>query len=374
MIPHQISDLYRLSQNRSIEGRRLLAGAVSDLFSGEGMVLSDKERAIATDILRQLVHSAEVEIRKALAEHLAGQPLAPVDLVMTLAGDQILVAEPVLRFSALLGDAELVALIRKLGAPHQLVIAKRSSVGETVTDALIAHGPTEVAYAVLVNPGSKISRNSVLALTRAAQRETVLRRPLLARAEMPPDLAARLYWWAGAELRRFINSRFTIDSQQLDGALKTVLKELAASSQQHRDALPEQIELADRLAEHQAITPTLLIQTLRLRNTGLFALLLTRLTRLDENGVRAILDEDGGEALALICKALGIDKASFATLFLLGRAVKMGDKAIDPRELSRAMGLYDRLTLEASKKLFQRWQNDSGDMHAFIARYANRSE
>ena len=108
--------------------------AVSDLFCDNQTVLSDRERALMTDILHQLVHDVEMTVRRALAERLAMLPSAPRELIVELANDQIEVAHPILMGSNVLHDTDLVEIIHGALRRHQLAIAMRKNINESVTD------------------------------------------------------------------------------------------------------------------------------------------------------------------------------------------------------------------------------------------------
>ena len=73
-----------------------------------GETLSDEERRVADDILRQLSKSMEVRIRKALADHLKESVVLPHDIACDLARDIETVALPMLEFSSVLTDQDLI--------------------------------------------------------------------------------------------------------------------------------------------------------------------------------------------------------------------------------------------------------------------------
>ena len=68
--------------------------AVSDLFFDSQELLTDREKALMTDILRQLLHDMEMSVRRELAERLAKTENVPHELIITLANDKIEVAYP----------------------------------------------------------------------------------------------------------------------------------------------------------------------------------------------------------------------------------------------------------------------------------------
>src|SRR4051812_5812834 len=104
--------LFDLAHDRSVAGRKALMATVTDLFFEQGGTLSDRERTLMTEILRQLIHDVEMCVRRALAERLARQPAAPRELVTALANDQIEVAHPILLHSEVLQDIELIEIVQ----------------------------------------------------------------------------------------------------------------------------------------------------------------------------------------------------------------------------------------------------------------------
>src|SRR4051812_41760489 len=99
---HDGEHLLELARDKTVAGRRALVGIVSDLFFVSGEALSDRERSLMSEILRQLIHDVEVEVRRALAGRLAKEARAPRELVLALANDEIEVAHPILVHSSVL--------------------------------------------------------------------------------------------------------------------------------------------------------------------------------------------------------------------------------------------------------------------------------
>ena len=93
---------------------------------------------------------------------------------------------------------------------------------------------------------------------------------------------------------------------------------------------------------------------------GMFA----QLTGLRPNLVRRIVFEPGGEGLAIACKAIGMLKPDFGSLFLLSRSARPGDKVVDPSEVSRVMTFFDRLRQDTAKKVVGRWKLDPNYLFA----------
>ncbi len=68
--------------------------------------------------------------------------------------------------------------------------------------------------------------------------------------------------------------------------------------------------------------------------------------------------EPGGEGLAIACRAVEVSKADFASIFLLSRSARPGDKVVDPSELTRVLDLYDRIKLDTAHQVVEHWRLD----------------
>jgi uncharacterized protein (DUF2336 family) len=353
-----VDHLLRLARDRSVEARTNLASMVGDLFFTQHDVLTERERSLMSDILRQLIHDVEMTVRRELAERLSTQPDAPHDLIMTLANDKIEVAHPILTKSTVLHDPDLVEIISHRTLEHQLAIAMREEVSEEVSDALVETGSSDVITTLIENGNAKISRATLDYLVDQSRRADTYQKPLLSRPDLGADLAKKMYWWVSAALRQHIVSNFDIDPTELDDSIESTVIHATEEVANYDSTKTKPFELAERLAEAEAITPHLLIQVLRQGEIALFEAMFVKLTALRLTLARRILFEPGGEGLAVACKAVGIEKSDFASIFLLSRRARPGEQIVDPKELSRVLAFFDRIKPEAAEAVLRRWHRD----------------
>ena len=210
-----IGQLYQLARDKTIAGRKSLVNAVSDLFFDSHELLTDREKALMTDILRQLLHDMEMSVRRELAERLAKTENAPHELVITLANDKIEVAYQILRESELLHDTDLIEIIHHRTLQHQLAIAMRKILNESVTDALVETGQEDVIKTMLENPDAKLSKITMVYLVDQSKRVDSYQNPLLTRSDLEPELVKRMYWWVSAAMRKNIIANFDIDPAEV---------------------------------------------------------------------------------------------------------------------------------------------------------------
>jgi uncharacterized protein (DUF2336 family) len=345
--------LLELARDRSPGARARIVDSIGSFIVDPPEGQNPREREIASDILRQLLRDAEMTVRRKLAERLAMEPTAPLDLVIQLASDEVEVARPVLLESLALRDSDLLEVVEHRTMRHRLAIAMRRQVSETVCAALVDAGEPEVARTLLENPGARIGRASFEKLVDRSRVETPLQEPLLNRADLDPALAMRMYAWVSVTLRRHIVRSFDVDQALLDGAIRDSLDTVAHEhTRQRADGSPAE-RIADRLADAHGDDPSLLLDLLRAGEIGLFEAMFSRVTGLKPLLARRTIYEPGGKTLAVACRASAIDKSIFAAIFLLTRQARPVDKAADPKELPTALAFFDAVEPETARRTLE---------------------
>jgi uncharacterized protein (DUF2336 family) len=369
----RIDDLLVLARDKSTASRNQLVEALGGMYCDAHVATADTERELMAQILRSLIHDVELQVRANLAEQLAKDDNAPPDLIATLANDDIEVAHAILVASNALDDAELIEIIARRTRRHRVAIAMRDAVSENVSDALVGSGETDVVVTLIGNDGAAISDGTLAELVEASREREAFQSPLLNRNELSPRLAKQMYWWVSAALRKHIAKSFDIDSLELDGKIVSSVQGILGI-QENLDLPADGLdELARKLAERDAISSELLIDTLRQHEMSLFEALFARLVGLQKTLVRRFVLEPGGESLAICCRAANLYKAEFTSIFLLSRSARPGEKLVDPGELSNAVAFFDRITTDTAKKVVHRWHLDPDYLDALKKLHAVKS-
>jgi uncharacterized protein (DUF2336 family) len=184
----------------------------------------------------------------------------------------------------------------------------------------------------------------------------VYQEPLLRRSDLPPDLAKRMYYWVSAAMRQFIVENFPVDPVELDLALGKVAQEAAHAVSAHTD--DPAANLARQLAERQDLTPDIIVETLRRGETPLFEAMLGERIGVKPILARKLIYDSTGEGLVIACRAAGIDRSSFVTLFMLMQRARTDPMTRDPYLMSKSLELFDRVSTDAAKKMVERWTVD----------------
>ena len=292
--------------------------AVASLFEHQRNSFVAHERQLATDILRRLSKDVEMSIRIGLAEKLASDPAAPHELIVLLADDKIEVARPILARSPVLSDEDLRCLITSGSKDHQIAIAERPNIGETVSAAL-ARGACEIVLiALLRNQSARIAADTFAELGEQARRLPGLQAPLTERPDLPADLAHSMYEWVSGALKTALSSRYPQFAEPLARAIAETSAELQSSGEVA--VMGENAKkLVDKLHASGQLRASFLIRVLNQGQMELFECAFATLLNMDIETLRKALYGANPQTVALACRAAGIDRSVFHTVFRLSR-------------------------------------------------------
>jgi uncharacterized protein (DUF2336 family) len=360
----EIESLIGLARQKSQAGRNSIFETVQDLFLNKKDGLSERERSLMSDILRQLIHQVEISVRKDVAARLAKRNDAPKELVLVLANDEIEVAHSLLVNSMVLHDADLIELVRHRAQAHQLAIAMRQSLSEEVSQSLADTGDVGVITKLIENEDAKISESLLDYLVAQSKTVDSFQNPLISRRDLPPDLARRMYWWVSAAVRQHIVENFRVDPVAIDDSIEQAVRTRIDADEVDR-IKPTKADLAAGEIDSQGkLTEEFLVNLLQDGEVPLFEASFARATKIPVKLARRMLYETGGEGLAMACKAGGFSAAMFIRLYRLTRQANTASEPPDERDVVRLTDLYDCLRATSVEALVKRWQRDPDFLHA----------
>ena len=312
---------------------------------------------MAYDILRAVVRDIELAARQEISRRLAEQGDAPLELIRFLANDAIEVAFPVLLKSEVLGDDDLIEVIRMRSVEHALAVADRPTVNPTVANALAMTGAEDVIVAVLKNPGAAFAPGTMDYLVEKSREQKAIQRPILNRPEMNPGLALRMFAWVSAALREYILRTFEIDKAAFNQLCDTiVLDEIARFAKPSPGSDNFSKKLPGLIKEKGKLTPDMLIFALREGDVDTCVHMLGRMTDLKVQAIDSLLFDPTGRGLAVFCKSGDAGKFVFASLFTLGQKIKNEATDAIKRRLSEATEFFDRLSKKDADDVMDKWR------------------
>jgi uncharacterized protein (DUF2336 family) len=330
-----MSDMGRLAQlamnPQAGASREEIYLAVASLYRVQGSGLNERERQLMREILRRLTLDVEMAIRIALAQRLADDSSAPHDLILLLVDDRIEVARPLILNSPLLTETDVLKMIAQCGIAHQEAVAARPHIGVPVTDALARSENESVLMALVRNATARISEAGYRTLVDKSRALTGLQEPLVRRPDMPPQLANAMCDWVSEALKNLIISNYRMTPINVQSALGEATRMVKIPAPPPKDSPAESAQkLIDKLAASGQLKTGFLMRVLSQGQMELFDLAFARLLEVDVAAFRTIFYNGGARSVALACRATGIDRAVFVTVYNLSRQARGLGMALTP--------------------------------------------
>lgn len=169
--------------------------------------LAAEDRAAAQKILRMIAEDAAELVRRAMAVTLKSSDLIPHDVARRLAADVDSVALPLIGFSPVFSDDDLIEIVRAGSAVRQTAVAARPRVSRDVAEVIVDVGCQDAVRTVAANDNSDMSER---ALGRAVDRfgaspEVV--NAIAYRQVLPLEITERLVALASDAVREHLITR-----------------------------------------------------------------------------------------------------------------------------------------------------------------------
>lgn len=349
-----------LTQANQPRARDALVQRLCELVSWPESRIPGHERQLAADILVGLLRTSNVDLRRRCAQGLVRINDAPKTLLRYLARDEISVARPLLENGAGFDDSDLIVTVRAGVSAHWMAIATRRSISEPLADALMQTGDIEVIEAVLRNMSARLSTQGIdLAVARARQAPQ-LPKFIVARTELRTSQALMLFWWSDFDARLHILRRFAIDRTVLLQELGDVFAIAAAEGWSDADSRKtlQVIERRQRNRAAAARSPHGSLEgALAAAERGFDRGLLNEVAHLA--GVKPttasqIFADPGGEAIGVLCKAVGLKRPSLISLWKSLRR-PAGDPDSTNNPLGRTVYVFDTLATAKAQTVLRYW-------------------
>ena len=214
-------------QDESVRGN--LAAKIAKLAPGLGPAEQDRIRKMAYEAIEILARDQTARVRQILAEELKDIAEAPAAIILQLARDaELIVAEPVLSFSPVLTDEDLIEIIA--GNPPRgarSAIARRENLREKVSDAIVGADDVEAVAALLANHSAQIREETLDRIVSRAVDIESWHAPLIRRPVLPRKAAVRI--------ARFVADSLIDQLQERQDLSMDVLEEVRAVVQRRID-------------------------------------------------------------------------------------------------------------------------------------------
>jgi len=286
------ADVRKLMTDPSPDARVETATKVAKAFYETE--LSSSERSLAEEIFRIMVRDAEVRVREALSVNLKSSPELPKDVALSLARDVESVSLPVLEFSSVLSDADLVEIIRMSGAEKQTAVAKRASVSSEVANALIDHGKSGMVVATLVNnPGAELRDAELEKAFAKHGADPAVNNSLVSRANLPVRISEKIVARVSEALREHLLSHKEISTEMAADLVLQARERATVALLPAGTKSTDVVDLVKQLRDNQRLTPSLILRTLCIGDLTFFEAALAVLANMPIVSARVLIHDEG---------------------------------------------------------------------------------
>jgi len=208
-----------LARDKDEKVRGGLAAKMAELAPGLSAFEADKIGLMTYQALELLARDQVVRVRQILAEALKDIANAPAEVIRHLAEDaELVVASPILQFSPVLSDEDLLDIISKTTNYDRLgIIAQRQDVGNRIVDAIIDTGDVESIALLLANDSAQLREDALDNIIDQAADKVAWHKPLVNKSFLPDHAALKLAQFVADNL---INSLLARDDLSADTLLE----------------------------------------------------------------------------------------------------------------------------------------------------------
>ncbi len=345
-----------LAEDSASEVRSDLADRLGKLLPDLNEDEKDQAWRATHQVLTLLARDQLPMVRRILSETLKLLPTAPHDVILTLAHDKDTdVASPVLQFSPVLTDEDLLSVIASSPLSASLAaISKRYGVSHAVSDVVFHTGDSGAVTALLGNDSAQIREETLDAIINAAPGHVSWHEPLVHRREVDSSAALRIAEFVADSLIEELAGRDDFESDTID-CLRDVVKNrlkkdqnaeclLAADSGsglQDQDSIALAVQQVSALVEKDDLTAEQVMSALDDENTSFVFVATAQLAGIPIEAVKAIVNSHSAKALQALSWKAGFTANDAMHLQLALGRVPPGDII-----MPRPDGTYDATTSE----------------------------
>ncbi|MEX2648296.1 MAG: DUF2336 domain-containing protein [Alphaproteobacteria bacterium] len=213
-----------LADDRDDEVRYELALKIGRLAPHLPAETTDKIARLTLQVIEKLAADHLPRVRRVVAEEIKRCDNLPRGLVRRLAMDaEIVVAAPVLEYSPLLSDDDLLEIIASDPVQGALAaVARRAAVGSAVVDAIAAADDDAAVAELLANPSAQIREETLDRIIDRAPPKEAWHTPLVRRGELSVRAVGRIATFVSFALLRSLEERHDLPAEATKAVRRAV--------------------------------------------------------------------------------------------------------------------------------------------------------
>ncbi|MBP5858102.1 DUF2336 domain-containing protein [Marivibrio halodurans] len=205
---------------------------------------------LTVEALEVLAEDQLVQVRRILADALKDVANAPASVIRLLAHDsELSVAQPVLEFSPVLSDDDLLSIIRSSPIQGALAaISRRGGVAPGLSEAIVQSGDEQAISALLANPSAQLREETLDIILDKAPGVESWHEPLVVRPKLSPKAARRIASFVAMHLLDRLQKRVDLDDETLIAVAQAVERRIESENKERPEPeWADQDDVEDRV-------------------------------------------------------------------------------------------------------------------------------
>ncbi len=289
-----------LASDTDDEVRCDLALKIGRLIPGLSKEQSERLQDLTFDILNILAQDQLPRVRQIIAEEIKHATTAPKPMIERLAHDvELVVAAPILEYSPLLTDSDLLEIIEAGIVEGGLsAVSRRSTVSDKVADAIVAANDIPAVATLLANPNAQIREDTLDQIINAAEQAEPLHEPLAGRPELSQGAIRRIAGFVSAAILEVLRHEHRMDDETARTVTEAVRRRIKLEqSETIENSLTEKIA---RMAEAGELTEEAIGNAAEMGQRGFVAEAMAYRAKLPIGVVNRMLDSRSGKAVTAL--------------------------------------------------------------------------
>ena len=304
--------------------------------------MTPAERQAAEQVMRAMLEDAEVRVKKMLVETLKDSAFLPRDIAMSLANDIDQIALPVLQFSTVLTDQDLIDIVRSGSPGKQVAIAGRPVVSPEVAGELLQTDNSLAVARLVANPGAHLNDELIEKAATRFSFDPRVAESLNNRPNLPLSIAEQLITYSLDSLRALIARRADLSEAAVNQLVLRMREQMTVDMRSPYFPAAEAVELVKHLAAAKRLTPSLLLRAVCVGDIGMLEAGLAELTKVPVHNVRVLIHDSGPLGFKTLYERSGLP-ASYFPAFDIALQVA---REVEINGLDHDLERYRRTTIE----------------------------
>ncbi|MEK6746372.1 MAG: DUF2336 domain-containing protein [Pseudomonadota bacterium] len=314
-------EVRQLIEDKTPDSRAEISSRIASAYND--VSIGEEERKLAEQIFRLLVRDTELKVRASLAQNLKESTLIPHDIVMSMVGDVNEVSLPILEYSQVLTDADLLDVIYATQENTKfLAISKRNNVSEVVSGTLVNKGDDEVTRTLLNNDGAFISDDILTQIVDTYKESSEMMESMTSRARLPISVVEKLVNVVSSSIGDSLKQKYKLPDEairkEVEKNRESETLNLVRAARSHEDVGA----LVSHLRDSNRLTPSMILSSLCQGNFDFFESSLALLSNIQVENARKLIADRGELGFRAIYNKSGLPDTMFPAVKLLLKIVR----------------------------------------------------